>query len=213
MKSAHHELVSDADEGLPVPTISSLTSVDTPLAPGEMINRLIGVVSPWIDLCSPDPIVYQISRQVLELEVAFAAFCGIGNIILPSPRLHHGKLHGEGITQYAYAIQNALEIAKFMQFSILLPMMDEPVQDRGEDETNLSGRARGKYMGLSEDHGHQRTSIEESMEDENGANLSRPRKKPVKVDFFGTWDAWNIIRTLCKYHTRLLVGKNGSASF
>ena len=201
-----NDLDSHPTSHVPAPVIPSLSSVDTPLAPGEAISQLLGVVSPWIDLCSPDPVVYNLSRQVLELEVAYAAFCGIGNIILPNPKLHHGKLHGEGVTQYAYAVQEALNIGHYVQMSISLPMMDSHEQENDEVVGSLAGRARGKYLGLLES-GLQKTSMEELEENEDGGTVILSRKKSARFDFFGTWDAWNVIRTLCKYNNRLSVGK------
>ena len=205
-------LDSNSGTEIPVPTIPSLSPVDTPLAPGDTISHILGVVSPWIDLCSPDPVIYCVSRQVLELEVAYAAFCGVGNIILPSPKLHHGKLHGEGITQYAYAIQRALQIAQYIQLSIVLPMMDDPEQDGDEVEGSLANEARAKYMGLFDGHSQgdslesSRRTLKEIDQDDDGGSVSR--KKSPRFDFFGTWDAWNVIRTLCTYNARLFVGKN-----
>ena len=205
------ELERDPAAQLPVPTIPSLSPVDTPLAPGEIVPHLLAFVSPWLDLCSPDPVIYNVSRQVLELEVAYAAFCGVGNIILPSPKLHHGKLHNEGATQYAYAVQEALKIAQYIQLSIMLPMMDDPDQDSDEVVGSLASAARAKYMGLSDGHS-QKNSLESTREmlrdsDQNDDGASIRHKRSARFDFFGTWDAWNVIRTLCKYNARLFVGK------
>lgn len=215
---SNHIIELDRNTGieLPVPIIPSLSPVDTPLAPGHTISHLLAVVSPWIDLCSPDPVIYGVSRQVLELEVAYAAFCGIGNIILPSPKLHHGRLHGEGVTQYAYAVQEALKIAQYIQLSIILPMMDDPEQDSDEVEGNLAKEARAKYVGLSDRHTY-KNSMDSTRHtagefDQNDDGASFRRKKSAKFDFFGTWDAWNVIRTLCTYNARLFVGKNKNTS-
>lgn len=207
-----NELGSQPTRSIPAPVIPSLSPFDTPLAPGETISQLLAVVSPWIDLCSPDPAVYNISRQVLELEVAYAAFCGIGNIILPSPKLHQGKLHGEGVMQYAYAVQEALNIGNYIQMSISLPMMDNPEQNSDEVVGSLAERARAKYLGLSE-NGSQKNSMEELEENEDGGTVIFSRKNSARFDFFGTWDAWNVIRTLCKYNNRLSVGKKLSHIF
>ena len=166
------------------PTVPELSPVDTPLTPGEVISQLLAVASPWIDLCSPDPLVYNVSRQVLDLEIAYAAFCGIGNIIIPGPKLHHGKLHGEGVTQYAYTIQEALTIGNYIQIQIWLPMIDHLDAGDGDVEGSMTPFAREEYM---------------EAEEEN---------KSRKADVFGTWDAWNIIRSVCKHNARLFVGKN-----
>ncbi|KAL8708289.1 MAG: hypothetical protein Q9225_007623 [Loekoesia sp. 1 TL-2023] len=160
------------------PTIPSLSPADTPLTPGEIIMQLVGYASPWIDLSSPDPVVYDISRQVLELEISYAAFCGLGNVVIPGPKLQYGNSHGEGIAQYAYAVQEALALSNYTQISIQLPMMYHPDQDSKDVAGSLSPFARPEYV-------------------EEGAKS--------KLDFLGTWDAWHIIRTFCKYNSRLFV--------
>ena len=210
------ELECDPGTVLPIPTIPSLSPVDTPLAPGDIVPHLLAIVSPWLDLCSPDPVIYGVSRQVLEIEVAYAAFCGIGNIILPSPKLRHGKLYGEGVAQYAYAVQEALKIAQYIQLSIMLPMMDDPEQDGDEVEGSLAKVARAKYAGLSVSHNqyNSKESTRETLKDidQNDHGASIRRKKSARFDFFGSWDAWNVIRTLCTYNARLFVGKSRNAS-
>ena len=199
-----HELRFSAAEDVLIPIIPPLTPTDTPLAPNETISQLLAVVSPWIDLCSPDPAVYELSRQVLELEIAYAAFCGVGNIILPSPRLHHGKVHGECITQYARAVQEALNIGQYISLSVTLSMMDSPDQECEDNIGGLAEKARGEFMGLPPDD--QRESFEMDEKDDEGTVIVS-RKQPARVDFFGTWDAWHMIRTSCKYSNRLFVGK------
>ena len=165
------------------PTVSPLTMYDTDLAPGEMTPQLFATASPWIDLCSPDPVIYSISRQVLLLEIAYAAFCGVTNVIIPGPELHHGNAHSEGVAQYAYTIQEVLEIGMYVQVLISLPMIDDPGAIEEYEGEGLGARARPEYL--------------------------RPITSSFtpKIDLFGSWDAWNIIRNACKYNHRLYVGK------
>lgn len=165
----------------PAPIVSSLSATDTAITPNDTISQLVGIASPWVDLSSPDPIVYNISRQVLELEISYAAFCGLGNVVLPGPKLQYGSSHGEGVVQYAYAIQELLALNNYTQILIHLPMMYHPDQDGDDVEGSLSPFTRQEYV------------------EEGGRS---------KHDFLGTWDAWHVIRTLCKYNARLFVGKN-----
>ncbi|KAL8992885.1 MAG: hypothetical protein Q9188_007475, partial [Gyalolechia gomerana] len=160
------------------PTVPSLSPVDTPLTPGEIISQLVGYVSPWIDLSSPDPVVYDLSRQILELEVSYAAFCGLGNVVIPGPKLQYGNSYGEGIAQYAFAVQEALALSNYTQILVQLPMMYHPDQDGKDVAGSLSPFARPEYV-------------------EEGSKS--------KHDFLGTWDAWHVIRTVCKYNSRLFV--------
>lgn len=161
--------------------IPPLTKLDSNLTPNEATSQLVGVTSSWIDLCSPDPLIADLSRQVLMLEVAYAAFCGIGYLLIPSPKLHHGGIHSEGVVYYARAIQDALNLGPYIQFHIWLRMVDNPELEI-DSMGDLAPLARQEYVQL-----------------ETG-NLP-------KIDPFGTWDAWDLIRKTCKYHTRLFVGE------
>ena len=177
-------LRSKNDEEIALPTITPLSKIDTPLAPGDTVTQLLAVASPWIDLCSPDPLIFNISRQVLELEIAYAAYCGIGNIVLQGPKLHHGNVHEEGVAQYAYAVQEALSLSNYIQVHLWVPIVDEPQPDSKSAVVSISNLARVEYVG---------SSMEEQTD---------------TVDNFGTWDAWNLVRSVCRYNARLFVGKS-----
>ncbi|KAL1955166.1 hypothetical protein VTO42DRAFT_8981 [Malbranchea cinnamomea] len=160
--------------------IPQLSLEDSNLIPNESISNMVAVTSSWIDLCSPDPLIADVSRQVLALEIAYAAFCGVSFVIIQGPRLHHGSLHGEGVMYYARAIEEVMDIAPYMQIHIWLPMVDNPDLETTE-MGDLAPFARPEYLG-------------QSLQAESS-----------KVDLFGTWDAWNVIRTVCKYHSRLFI--------
>ncbi|PWY84906.1 protein methyltransferase RmtC [Aspergillus heteromorphus CBS 117.55] len=160
--------------------VPPLTPGDTHLTPCDVMTQLVGVTSRWIDLCSPDPLIADISRQVLMREVAYAAFCGIGYLLVPGPKLHHRELNSEGLIYYARAIQDALNLGPYIQFHIWMPMVDKPDLELME-MGDLAPLARPEFLG-----------------DPSAAESS-------KVDPFGTWDAWDIIRRTCRYHSRLVV--------
>lgn len=165
--------------------IPPLAPSDTHLTPNDAMSQLVGVTSSWIDMCSPDPLIADISRQVFMLEVAYAAFCGIGYILVPGPKLHHRDMHSEGVAYYARAIQDAITMGPYIQFHIWVESVDNPeleVDEMGD----LAPLAREEFL--------------EDLDDGSSPPL----------DPFGTWDAWDTIRRACKYHTRLFVGKNRS---
>ena len=164
-------------------TVSPLTKLDTDLGPGDLTSQLLAVASPWIDLASPDPLVYNISRQVLHLEVAYAAFCGVANIIVPGPNIFGRTLHVDGVAQYAYAIQEILETGIYHHVLIRLPMSDDSNRPSFHSLKTLASYTRPTFVGKADD------------EDD------------VRRDSFGMWDAWNVIRSICKYNNRLFVGK------
>ncbi len=164
----------------PAPIIPPLNPVDTPLTPGDTVSQIIAYSSPWIDLCSPDPLISNISRQVLNIEIAYASFCGVGNIIIPGPRSYtSGSTDNDGLIQYARAIQEALNIGSYIQMAIHIPMYGN--EEVGEITGDLRPFARDLELAAG--------------------NLSK------EIDLFETWDAWNLIRSVCKYSSRLSVGK------
>ena len=117
---------SDGTRNAPLPSIPPLTPEDTCIAPNDSNNSLVAVASPWIDLGSPDPVIKHLSRQVLNAELSYAAFCGISNVII------HGPLLDSDVVQYARAIQEGLGLGPYLNLHILLPFTGELEQDHGE---------------------------------------------------------------------------------
>ncbi|KAG9245532.1 PRMT5 arginine-N-methyltransferase-domain-containing protein [Calycina marina] len=177
--------VFEAEEGSlenglpPPPIIPPLNPVDTPLSPGETLSQLIGYCSPWIDLASPDPLIANISRQVLNIEVAYASFCGLGNLIIPAPKTFGcNATESDGLARYARAIQEALHVGSYVNIAIHIPMYGNY---QGKEMTgDLAALARK-------------------------ISISEEGKKNKEIDLFETWDAWNTIRSVCKYSSRLSV--------
>lgn len=165
-----------------IATVPALDYLDTSLVPEQVTTQLLGLTSNWIDLCSPDPLISGISKQVLILEVQYAAFCGIDHIIVEGPRLFYGDAAAGDVSKFARAIQDCLEVAPHTSFYIKLPMYDHP--DVVEHASDQMLQTRDEYLD-SVDH-----------------------MKPQGLDLFGRWDAWNTVRTACKYSTRLFLGKN-----
>jgi protein arginine N-methyltransferase 5 len=164
----------------PAPIIPPLTPLDTPLTPGDAVSQLIAFSSPWIDLCSPDPLISNISRQVLNIEIAYASFCGVGNVVIAGPRSYSsGSIESDGLIQYARAIQEALTMTGYIQIAIHIPMYG--YEDAKETAGDLMLFARNRQ--------------------------SITAKANKEIDLFETWDAWNLIRSVCKYNSRLSVGK------
>ncbi|KAI4625090.1 uncharacterized protein J4E87_004936 [Alternaria ethzedia] len=159
----------------PLPLIPALDNFDTPLSPNEIISQLVAFTSSWIDLSSPDPIISHLSRQAFHLEVAYAAFCGVTNLVIPGPRLAHGQT---GVSQYARSIKEALVTGSYIQLHIQLPMDGTQSDSSKDDMGDLARFARPEF--------------EASSESKN-------------VDSWSSWDAWNTIRSICKYHNRLAV--------
>jgi type II protein arginine methyltransferase len=166
--------------------VTPLNPADTPLSPEDAISQVIGVTSSWIDLGSPDPVIADVSRQVLQLELAYAAFCGVTYVVIPGPRLRGQGVGDSGIARYARAILESLAQAPYMQLYVWFPMIDhsgEQAQQMGD----LASFARQQFSGR----------------DEAGDR---------RLDIFGAWEAWDMIRSICKYPSRLCVGEHNTFS-
>lgn len=165
--------------------IPALEPCDTPLSPGDHISQLVARSSSWIDLCSPDPLILSLSQQVFSMEIAYAAFCGIGHVIVPGPKLHHDDLLHDGLATYSRALKEALEVGSYLSLEVLLPMAFHSNHSDGDEIGSLAPFARTSRLDLDQ----------------------VASKKDSRGDVLDSWDAWNIIRTTCKYSSRLFVGE------
>jgi len=183
------------------PIIPPLTMSDTDLSPDDATSQLLLRTSKWIDLDSSDPIIADVSRQVLVQEINFASFCGATNIIVYGPNVvgtstaavetlsqaaaERNDAHftpERNVTQFAHAIEEALSLGVFLNIQILLPMTVDSYDHRMHEVGNLEFLTRAKK--------------------------TDPEKEKLLVsDPLASWDAWNIIRSVCRYSPRLSVGK------
>lgn len=158
------------------PILPPLTPKDTGLFPCAAVNTYTAVISPWIDLGSSNPIISSISRQVLNVEINYANFCGVRSIVIPGPRQDASSDGGnQSLAQYSRAVEEALTIGNRLTFLIHMPMYREPVQEPKEIsisslDTKTPNKAEGK-----------------------------------EVDLLASWDSWHHIRSVCNYNTRLFV--------
>ncbi|KAK3074361.1 hypothetical protein LTR53_003290 [Teratosphaeriaceae sp. CCFEE 6253] len=129
-----------ATDSVQPPIISPLTPTDSDLVPEDSNTSLIALVSPWIDLASSDPWIAQVSLQVFGLEVAYAAFCGINNILV------HGPSSSRGTVRFARATREALGLGAYVQLHVLLPMTGELEQDVSADGASLAELARPQFV-------------------------------------------------------------------
>ena len=162
--------------------IPPLSPVDTPLTPDESVSQIVGVSSTWTDLCSPDPLIAAVSEDVLKLEIAYAAFCGISYVLIPGPRLRRSSIHDGSLARYARAMLEALSAGPYIQIQIWMRIIDHP-DNIVEQIGDLALFARPHLVG------------------------DEAETQPQTLDLFGTWAAWDFIRSICKYHSRLCVGK------
>jgi type II protein arginine methyltransferase len=115
------------------------------------------------------------------MEITYAAFCGVRNIIITGPGLYGtGHASSNDIAQYARAIQEVLLCVPSIQLAIYIPMCYQTEAEK-KPQQHLASFAREVY-----------TKAESDTDIDN--------------DIYGCWDSWNIIRTVCQYSPRLSIG-------
>ena len=179
-------LISDHLSGDSIPTVPPLTHLDTVLVPGARAKTLLVFTPSWIEICAPDPMVSEISKQILHMEVAYAVFCGAPQLFVQGPKIYHrdpflGKdLFTNNVTQFARAIHDALSLGNRIHISIVLPFYDDSSSTASYPPTI---ETREQYL---DDVFDERSTV---------------------TDGLVPWDSWNTIRTFCKYPSRLNAGK------
>ena len=174
----------DENDRIPFPLIPPLQPLDTFLTPNGHVAHSPVVIAPWIDLASPDPLIADISQQILKLEIAYAAFCGATSVLIRGPRLRYGAAGEPSVAQYARAVLEALNIGPFLQLNLLLPMVESKSDEDTEPIGSLATFAREEY-----------------------SVASTPGIRPVSFDAYRSWDIWNVIRSVCNYTGRLSLGE------
>ncbi|TGZ76752.1 Skb1 methyltransferase [Ascodesmis nigricans] len=95
--------------------IDSLTADEVNIAPGNHVNVAIAFVSPWIEVDSTDPLIAHASKQALDLELAYAAFCGVSQVVLPGPQ------SPETAAEYAQTVNEVLNHSAYMHLLVQMP--------------------------------------------------------------------------------------------
>ncbi|KAF4126365.1 type II protein arginine methyltransferase [Geosmithia morbida] len=176
VKAAGDDNANITTPSVPDPILPPLTPEDTSLFPSPAVNTYTGIISPWIDLCSPNRIISSISRQVLNLEINYANFCGVKSLVVQGPARDASKTGGnQGLAQYSRAVQEALKVGDRLTFLVHMPMYREP------------GVATQAQLLSSLD------------------TTATPEEEAKEVDLFTSWDSWNHIRSVCEYDMRLFV--------
>ncbi|KAH6896786.1 protein arginine N-methyltransferase [Thelonectria olida] len=149
---------------------------DRVLFPSAAVNTYTACISPWIDLGSSNPTIANISRQVLNVEINYANFCGVRSIIVPGPLRDASSTGGNlSLAQYSRAVEEALTVGNRLSFLIHIPMYREPGL-----EPQIKTLA--------------------SLQSEQPSQLEEK-----EIDLFTAWDSWHHVRTVCNYNTRLFV--------
>ncbi|KAF8573487.1 PRMT5-domain-containing protein [Ramaria rubella] len=144
-----------------------------------LLNRLdesdgvIGLISDWLELDSPDHWIRHDSEIALLQELSYASYINVQTVILPPPR---NRTH---IGSYARAVNAALSSTSSMQISIRIPLYG-PTVISSNSPSFVQATTPGVPLGMLSPHLH-----------------------VPDGDLSDTWEMWDSIRNICAYHPRL----------
>ncbi|KAJ7637720.1 PRMT5 arginine-N-methyltransferase-domain-containing protein [Mycena polygramma] len=151
----------------------------TQLEEAESVTVLI---SEWLELDAADDWVRHDAEIALQQELAYASYLNIQTAILPPPRSR------EYVSSYARTVNACLKNSPYMHLSIRLPIYNPSVLEGHLSPGPSSPSLRSPSpipstprLVVHDDRGTETTS----------GNLD------------GTWEMWDVIRSICDYSTRL----------
>ncbi|KAJ7650328.1 PRMT5 arginine-N-methyltransferase-domain-containing protein [Roridomyces roridus] len=139
------------------------------------------LVSEWLELDAADDWVRHDAEIALQQELAYASYLNIQSAILPPPR------NREHVSSYARTVNACLKSSPYMHFSIRLPIYNPSVLDTQRSPLASPGSSHSPQLPstprlvVSADKGSEASSS----------------------DLDGTWEMWDVIRSICDYSTRL----------
>jgi len=95
-------------DGMQRVVVPSLDAEEVNISPGDHMAQVVCHSSKWLELDSKDPLLANVSRQVLIHELAYAAFCGASIVVVQGPQTHNGN-----VTAFAQAISQGLGQSNF----------------------------------------------------------------------------------------------------
>ena len=138
-------------------------------------NRVIGKISPWINLDSHSPRVRLASEKAFLEEIAWANHLSISAVLLNAPTfdcVHYGQVLASLV---------CTKPESSLQFWVRIPLYYPSVslQSTNEDDDIVSERS-------STDRGH-------------AALASRAHQARIQ----DTWEGWNLLRSMCESHENI----------
>ncbi|KAJ7127039.1 PRMT5-domain-containing protein [Mycena epipterygia] len=140
------------------------------------------LISEWLELDAADDWVRHDAEIALQQELAYASYLNIHTAILPPPRSR------DYVSSYARTVNACLKNSPYMHISIRLPIYNPSVL-----EAHLSPTPASPSLLPSSPVPSTPRLV---VSDEKGAETT-------SADLDGTWEMWDVIRSICDYSTRL----------
>ncbi|KAJ7284936.1 shk1 kinase-binding protein 1 [Mycena rebaudengoi] len=143
------------------------------------------LVSDWLELDAADDWVRHDAEIALQQELAYASYLNIHTAILPPPRSR------DYLSSYARTVNACLKNSPYMSISIRLPIYNPSVLV----ESRLTQSPSPSAASLRPSSPAPSTP-RLFISDERGAEAATG-------DLDGTWEMWDVIRSICDYSLRL----------
>ncbi|KAJ7707762.1 PRMT5-domain-containing protein [Mycena rosella] len=141
------------------------------------------LISEWLELDAADDWVRHDAEIALQQELAYASYLNIQTAILPPPRSR------EYVSSYARTVNACLKNSPYMHISIRLPIYNPSVLEGHLSPIPTSPSLRPSSPVPS--------TPRLVVSDERGTS------ETASGNLDGTWEMWDVIRTICDYSTRL----------
>ncbi|KZO90669.1 PRMT5-domain-containing protein [Calocera viscosa TUFC12733] len=149
----------------------------------EETYSLIGMVSAWLELDSPESGIRYDSELALRQELAYSTYLDVRTVVLPPPR------NRANVADYARAINailNDTSFGSYMQLAVRIPVSE--VEHRGGSPSGLGpGRTLAESPGIKSPQ----IVVSPNAGEEGGLDSA--------------WEMWDVIRTVCGYNSRLSI--------
>ncbi|KAJ6619700.1 PRMT5 arginine-N-methyltransferase-domain-containing protein [Mycena sp. CBHHK59/15] len=143
------------------------------------------LVSEWLELDAADDWVRHDAEVALQQELAYASYLNIHTAILPPPRSR------DHVSSYARAVNACLKNSPYMHISIRLPIYNPSVL-----KSHLSPMPGSPSAASLRSPSPVPSTPRLVVSDERGAETT-------SGNLDGTWEMWDLIRSICDYSTRL----------
>ncbi|KAJ6505960.1 PRMT5-domain-containing protein [Mycena vulgaris] len=143
------------------------------------------LISEWLELDAADDWVRHDAEIALQQELAYASYLNIQTAILPPPRSR------DHVSSYARTVNACLKNSPYMHISIRLPIYNPSVL-----EAHLSPMPGSPSSAALRPSSPVPTTPRLVVSDVGGTETQ-------SGNLDGTWEMWDVIRTICDYSTRL----------
>ena len=132
----------------------------------------------YVPFLSPSPCLRFVLRKALQQELAYASYLNVESAILPVPR------NRDHVASYARIVNSCLNNTPFINLSIRLPVYNPSVL---HTNAPLVGDPASPSPSTPPKRHIPGNSLSATLESELN----------------GTWEMWDLIRSICDYNTRL----------